>query len=1290
MARASFMQTSFLGGVWSNHMQGRMDSQQYKQALNVCQNYIPIEEGTLVRRPGSQYMGHTRNGSRAQLLAFDYSRVSPYQIECTDRVLRFWRGALLRGTATPLNIVSVSTTGTVTTNEDLPSHWANGDHVYFQFGVRADGTCASTTLENKQWKITKLTSTTFTIRDVLNPNTALSGTQYTAPTVFSEGADEVYKIMELTTSYLEADLPSLRVAQDEDSAVILHADYIPKVVSAASAATDYLFGIADIDLLDGPYLDINADAVTTLTPSAVTGSITLTLSAITDVNDGAGWASTDVGRLVRLRSSPATWLVGSTYAVGDTVTGSDDGVYVSLAASNTGNDPTVDLTKWSVSPTSHAWSWAEITAYTSTTVVTATIRGDDLLNATAIPLNIGVRLGLYSDTTGWPTIAGYHEDRLWLAGQTVNRIDGSKVGDKYNFAPTTSDGTVADDNAVSATAFSTHVNLFRWMITDEQGLLLGTQNGEWRCRSSGNDDPITPFSIQMREVSSYGSAEQAAVKASKAVIFTQRQRRKTMEFMGVSAADYHANNLTLAAEHVTASGVAEIAYVQEPTPILWSRLDDGSLTGCSYMRTPEKSYAAWHTHPLANGRLVKSISSGPSFDTLTDRLYFVSSPTTDLSTDTHWVEMITDLYDGNVEELCHQFVDHSVKPSCMSISGSTLTISGLHHLVGLSVTGSIGGIDIGDHTVTTAGQITVTLGAFGTGDGDGLTEAYLQSLDTDFGDCAIIMPYTTETSATTTNDVAVGARAWYEAEATVDPADGNALLIDNERGYIITLADTSNTYEPGFAIYERSGSGDRIKELTVTELGVAGISHGAGKALAIDKKGRIITVTASANTAVYSIIDPTLGTTIASIGTSSGDLTPNETPGNPEFATTWNIDDDGNIQTYLIASTTLNTPTVIHRLTAYTGDVPTSLLGGSSVTIAKTNGDNQYVCGGPPVQNRGLFFHINTFRWGIGSTQSWVVKKILIGQDAGVGSATLITIAPSDFDATWTKTSAYGGSFVDQVDGNLVICAQTDEVVTYKTAMIKVNSVTGAIMWRATVDASESAWGSPNSRKLAVTTRSRYLHYDASEVIYIWDLTDGSMTSKDYSTPAISVITGQQISDDETEGGQVAFEGQFNENGSGATMVGTYAEANSSWTNKFMALYANLTNGVVAYDNIETPGTIGMTYTSRAQLLRPDFGNDAGAANGPSFGKTRRIDQFVASLYRTREINFGTDFDNLHKVQQRTAGGTYVNAPTLLTGIIQSQIENDYSFEAQICWEQTRPYPGILTAVGGFISTQDR
>lgn len=125
----------------------------------------------------------------------------------------------------------------------------------------------------------------------------------------------------------------------------------------------------------------------------------------------------------------------------------------------------------------------------------------------------------------------------------------------------------------------------------------------------------------------------------------------------------------------------------------------------------------------------------------------------------------------------------------------------------------------------------------------------------------------------------------------------------------------------------------------------------------------------------------------------------------------------------------------------------------------------------------------------------------------------------------------------------------------------------------------------------------------------------------------------------------------------------------------------------------QVPIVIGCPYTSQAQLLRPDFGNDAGAQAGPAFAKKRRLHWYGAYLFRTRVISFGTGFD---AGQQLTAklknvdGGPEIGNTELFTGIISTQVKDDYGWTSQLAWQQTRPTPGTILAVSGYIETSEK
>lgn len=118
---------------------------------------------------------------------------------------------------------------------------------------------------------------------------------------------------------------------------------------------------------------------------------------------------------------------------------------------------------------------------------------------------------------------------------------------------------------------------------------------------------------------------------------------------------------------------------------------------------------------------------------------------------------------------------------------------------------------------------------------------------------------------------------------------------------------------------------------------------------------------------------------------------------------------------------------------------------------------------------------------------------------------------------------------------------------------------------------------------------------------------------------------------------------------------------------------------------------IGYSYTSQGQLLRPEEGGE----NGPAIGKKRRVDQYSAQLHRTFGMSFGTDFTHLTAMEPVNLADSLNNSVALSLTPLHSlmftdSIDDDMSFEGQICWQQTRPFPGTVLSMSGFLSTFDK
>lgn len=389
--------------------------------------------------------------------------------------------------------------------------------------------------------MTQLNNVEFTVANVnAGANTfELSGIDSTSYGAYSSGGT-VSEIYEVAMPYQDTEVFDLKFTQSADILYITHPTYAPRKLTRTGHTS---WTLTTIDFLDGPYLSTNT-TTTTLSPSAASGTgVTLTASAITGINNDTGFQTTDVGRLIRIKEGSV-------------------------------------------------WGYVKITGWTSTTVVTVDVI-NTLTNTTA---KATWRLGVWSGTTGYPAAVTFHEDRLFFLGPSSypQRLDGSRASDYENFAPTDTDGTVTSSHAVGFSLNANDVNVGKWLISDEKGLLVGTVGGEWVVRASSQNEALSPTNITAKRATSYGSNNVQPVAVGKSALFIQRSGRKLREMTYFFDVDgFRAADLTQLSEHVTRSGITQIAYQKEPQSIVWCVRTDGVLAAMTYERDLDALRAGW-------------------------------------------------------------------------------------------------------------------------------------------------------------------------------------------------------------------------------------------------------------------------------------------------------------------------------------------------------------------------------------------------------------------------------------------------------------------------------------------------------------------------------------------------------------------------------------------------------------------------------------------------------------------------------------------------------------------------
>lgn len=631
MGTAHTIQTAFNAGEFSPLMEGHINLEKRADAALLIKNLLPLKQGPLMRRGPTRFVKEVKDSSKqTALIPFEFSTVQAYQIETGDQYFRFYRNNAII-TATAQNITGITQANPAVVTYDGSDTYSNGDEVYIS------GVVGMTQVNGKFFKVANVNTgaNTFELQTVDGTN--VNSTSYTA---YSSGGT-VAEVYTVTSPYTQANLYDadnlfqIMHAQKADVLYLIHGSYQPRALTRTGHAS---WTLTALEFDDGPYFDLNTTA-TTLTLSSTSGSVTVTASATTGINSNAGFATTDVGRLIRWK------------------------------------DP------------ANNWTWLKITAWTSTTQVTATISGP---NASAGTATTNWRLGVYSDTTGWPKAISFYQDRMVLAGASGNperwdmSIPAGYSGTTIFFEPTEPDGTVTANNAVSGVLQSGSVNNIVAMSPDEKGLIIITVKQEWLVRPANTSEVFSQNNAESVPLSSIGGAYIKPIDAESGTIFVQRARRKFNDVIYSFEYDRpKPRDLTLAAEHITKTGVLGATFQKEPINCLWAYRGDGLLIGDTYY--PDEKVFAWHRHPIGGsfgtgGAVVESVSVIPSADGTRDELWLIVKRTINGVT-RRYVEYMDRYYEDDMalEDAPHM-------DSCLTYDGAaTATVTGLEHLEGQTV-----------------------------------------------------------------------------------------------------------------------------------------------------------------------------------------------------------------------------------------------------------------------------------------------------------------------------------------------------------------------------------------------------------------------------------------------------------------------------------------------------------------------------------------------------------------------------------------------------------------------------
>jgi len=326
------------------------------------------------------------------------------------------------------------------------------------------------------------------------------------------------------------------------------------------------------------------------------------------------------------------------------------------------------------------------TSHTAWTLTTISFTGAVSFPATFCAGAAGV--GVDGNNKNPATVCFFEERLLWGgSNNSPQTIWSSQSGSFENMAQ----GTGLADEGFEYTIASNQVNVIRWMI-GEDVLLIGTVGAEFKM-TGGSSEAVTPTNVRIIKQTRYGSNVIRPVEAGAAVLYVQRSNQKVREMAYSLTTDkYLSPDMSILAEHITAGGIVDMDYQQEPDSILWCVRADGVLLGMTYERDQE--VVAWHRHTLGGTEtVVESVAIIPSVDGLNDEVWLSVKRTVNGST-VRYVEYM--------DKTIH--VDSGLKYSGVA----TTVLTGLTHLVGQTVHIVGDGAVFPEQVVSVAGTVTIS------------------------------------------------------------------------------------------------------------------------------------------------------------------------------------------------------------------------------------------------------------------------------------------------------------------------------------------------------------------------------------------------------------------------------------------------------------------------------------------------------------------------------------------------------------------------------------------------------
>ena len=506
----------------------------------------------------------------------------------------------------------------------------------------------------------------------------------------------------LTTTIGSSIVDDMCWTQSADTLIAVHPDLQPVRITRTSdtawTATSITFDSIPKYAYD---IDFHTNTGSTLTPSAVSGNVTLTAST-THHDSGTLQAGTSLTVTLKATASATDDIYNGMYV---NITGGTGSGQTRLIEDYNGTTKVATVEEaWTVTPdatstyTTTTFSAlsvnqyinvqpqgrVRIVRYVSATVVEA-VTEYPFFNTTAIDagrweLEHGY-VDVWSSAKGWPRTVTFHEGRLYFGGSKSrpSTIWGSKIGLFFDFVPSES----LDDDAVEATLDTNDLNVITDIISSRDFQVF-TSGGEFFVPQQGTD-PITPLTFTFKNVSRNGIKAGTRVQSVESgSIYIQRQGKSLNEFVfNDTQLTYITQRISLLSGHLLKGpqrvALRKASSTEEADLLLMTNTDDGTMAAFSIMRSQQ-------------------VTSPSEF--ITDGSYI------DVGVDVNAIYVVTKRTFNSVDRYFIELFGYEYFTDCAFVGASAGGVgSGLPH-IGKSLNVICDGSPQGNETVSAGGAVT--------------------------------------------------------------------------------------------------------------------------------------------------------------------------------------------------------------------------------------------------------------------------------------------------------------------------------------------------------------------------------------------------------------------------------------------------------------------------------------------------------------------------------------------------------------------------------------------------------